>query len=123
VFANPLPSYSQVVELDLSPTPSIRGIPLLVLAYPLYALLCMALSLDVLRRPGPTGRVMGDLARRRARPWLAATAFVLLLVSLLVGGAILWIVVYARRPQLYDLSIGSMVDTVAWLDLAISSLI
>jgi signal transduction histidine kinase len=123
VFANPLPSYWRVVGLDLQSTLSIRGIPLLVLVYPLYSLLCMALALDVLRRPGPTGRVMGDLARRRARPWLAATSFVLVLASLLVGGAILWIVLNARERQLYDVSMAGMIGTVAWLDLAISSLI
>jgi signal transduction histidine kinase len=123
VFANPLPSYWRVVGLDLQPTLSIRGIPLLVLVYPLYSLLCMGLTLDVLRRPGPTGRVMGDLARRRARPWLAATSFVLLLASMLVGAAMLWLVNNARQQQIFDLNIGGMVDTVAWLDLAISSLI
>ena len=48
-------------------------------------LLCIGLSLDALRRPAPSARVMGDLARRRARPWLVATSLVLLAVSLLVA--------------------------------------
>src|SRR5439155_23344426 len=80
----------------------------------------------------------GDLARRRARPWLAATSFVLLLVSLLVGWAILWVVLNAREQggaslrsgaraeqalPLLNVHVGGMASTVAWLDLAISSLI
>ena len=57
IFANPLPSYWQVAQLDLSATPSIGGIPLLILAYPLYIVFCISLSLDVLRRPGPAAHV------------------------------------------------------------------
>jgi signal transduction histidine kinase len=122
IFANPLPSYWQVAQLDLSATPSLGGIPLLILAYPLYIILCISLSLDVLRRPGPSARVMGDLARRRARPWLVATAVVLLLVSLLVAWVMLWIVMNARQRALYGLY-SDMALTVAWFDLTIASLI
>ena len=55
--------------------------------YPLYILLCIGLALDALRQPAPSARVMGELARERARPWLIATSLVLLAVSVLVGGA------------------------------------
>ena len=48
----------------------LAGVPLLALAYPLYVLACILLSLDALRRPGDTARMLGDLARRRAQPWL-----------------------------------------------------
>jgi signal transduction histidine kinase len=122
VFANPLPSYWQVAQLDLSAKPSVGGIPLLILAYPLYILLCIALSLDALRRPGPSGRMMGDLARRRARPWLVAASAMLLAVSLLVAWVMLWIVISARQRALYDIY-TSMSSTVAWFDLVISLLI
>ena len=60
LFANPLPSYTQVTQLKLSATPAIGGLPLLILVYPLYIVLCVILSLDALWRPGPVGRVMGD---------------------------------------------------------------
>ena len=53
---------------------SLSEIPLLALGYALFAILCVSLSLDALRRPGPSTRVMGALARRRARPWLAAVS-------------------------------------------------
>jgi hypothetical protein len=121
-FANPLPSYSQVVQLNLSATPSVGGIPLLTLAYPLYITLCISLSLDALRRPEPSGHVMGDLARRRARPWLVATSIVLLLISLLVAWIMLWIVLKARQRALYGVY-TDMALTVAWFDLLIAFLI
>jgi signal transduction histidine kinase len=122
IFANPLPSYWQVAQLDLSTAPSVGGVPLLMLVYPLYILLCIGLSLDALRHPGPSARVMGDLARRRARPWLTAASLVLLLVSLLVGWVMLWIVLNARQRALSGLY-NQMALTIAWFDLIIASLI
>jgi signal transduction histidine kinase len=122
IFANPLPSYTQVVQLDLAATPELGGIPLLILVYPFYIVLCIALSLDALRRPEPSKRMMGDIARRRARPWLMATAFVLLLVSLLTGWIILWIVLNARQASWLPRT-SSMSLTVAWFDLVIALLI
>lgn len=122
IFANPLPRYSQVVQLNLSDTPSVGGIPLLVIVFSVYMVLCISLSLDVLRHPRPSGRVMGDLARRRARPWLAATSAVLLLVSLLVAGALVWVVLNAHQRPLAGQYSG-MALPVALIDLAIGALL
>jgi signal transduction histidine kinase len=82
----------------------------------------------VLRRPGPSGRVMGNLARRRARPWLVAASVVLLLVSLLVAWVMFWITLNARQHTPYGLysplgDFAPMALTVAWFDLIIASLI
>ncbi len=122
IFANPLPSYWQVAQLDLSATPSVGDIPLLILVYPFYILLCAALSLDVLRHPGPPGWVMGDLARRRARPWLVAASVALLIVSLLVAWVMFWIVSNARQRTLHDVY-TTMSVAVAWFDVVIQLLI
>ena len=122
VFANPLPAYWQVAQLDLSASPSVGGIPLLILIYPLYIVLCIVLSLDVLRHPGPSARVMGDLARRRARPWLVAASVTLLVVSLLVAWVTLWIVSNIRQRPPYD-AYTHISLTIAWLDLVIEALI
>ncbi|MBN1890749.1 MAG: hypothetical protein JW850_22330 [Thermoflexales bacterium] len=120
LVANPFPSYQRVTQLELASTPAISGIPLLILAYPLYIVVCISLSLDALRRPGPSGRVMGDLARRRARPWLVAASIALLLVSLLVG----WVMVQViTRAQQHTLFYADMVTNIAGFDLAIAALI
>ncbi len=117
LFANPLPSFDQVARSDLSATPSIGGLPLLIIIYPLYIMLCTGLSLAALRRPSPSERMMGDLARRRARPWLMVTSVVLLIVSLLVT----WVMVWAI--QTIRLSFESVILTIGAFDLVIETLI
>jgi signal transduction histidine kinase len=119
VFANPLPSFVQIAQLNLTATPSLGGIPLLILIYPAYIMLCIALSVDVLRHPAPSGRIMGDLARRRARPWLISAAITQIVVSLLVGWVMFWII-NRTRQQIYD---SAMDTTIALFDLVIASLI
>jgi signal transduction histidine kinase len=123
VVANPLPTYWQVAQLDLAASPSLGGVPVLILAYPVYIVLCIGLSLDVLRRPGPTLRVMGDLARRRARPWLAAASVALLVVSLLVAVILVVIVTNTRSAPLLQIYAGTRAYLLAWCDLVLSLLI
>lgn len=118
LFANPLPSFVQITQLRLSASPEIGGIPLLVLIYPLYMILCIGLSLAALRHPGPSGRMMGDLARRRAHPWLITATVMLLLVSLLVAWVMLWIVLNVPSGHVADMSL-----TIGWFDLVIDLLI
>jgi hypothetical protein len=81
LFANPFPSYAQLIALRFSETPMLFGVPLLILVYPPYIVLTIGLSLDALLRPEPSRRMMGELARRRARPWLIAASAGLLLVA------------------------------------------
>jgi signal transduction histidine kinase len=100
----------------------VGGVPLLLLFYPLHILLCIGLSLNVLRRPGPSLRVMGDLARRRARPWLAGASVALLAVSLLVTVTIL-VAASNARLGLSGLSYAGVAYGVARIDLLISSFI
>ncbi|MGB0386771.1 MAG: sensor histidine kinase [Ardenticatenaceae bacterium] len=116
-FPGLLPFRSDIFKI------AIGDIPLLALGYPLYILLCITLALDALRHPVPSGRVMGDLARSRARPWLMGASFVLLLVGFLVGWAIVRIVPEARQdPYLYYFS-HELILSIARFDLAISSLL
>lgn len=95
--ANPLPTFSQVVALDLAPTPRILGWPLLIVLYPAYSLVCLIAALDALLRPGPAARLNGGAARRRARPWLAAASALLLAVSVAVAGVMGWLVQNLER--------------------------
>jgi two-component sensor histidine kinase len=85
----------------------------LVLGYPVVLLLCLVLSMEVLRHPGPSTRVMGALARRRARPWLLTAGSILLVASLFVGSAIGLVLV--QLSNLFDYQ--EFLQTLAWVDL------
>lgn len=114
-------SRTQFVPLRLFIRWSIAGIPLLALGYSMYVILCIGLSLDALRRPGPSMRMMGALARQRARPWLVAVSLILFLVSLLVAGVMLWIVQDARQQTFWEVYQDSIFIITAF-DLLISLL-
>ena len=101
---------------------SIAGIPLLSVSYSCYVVLCIGLSLDALRRPGPTGREMGGLARQRARPWLAGAAFALLTVSLLIAGILTWFAQNIRQQTFFTF-FPQIMPRLAWLDLLIAGII
>ncbi len=122
IIATPLPSFTEVIALELSSVPTIGGIPVFLLVYPPYIVLCIGLAFNVLRHPGPSERMMADQARHRARPWLTGTTVVLLLVSLLVAGFIVWVLLNARQGILVnrDPDLGTLV---AWFDLIIATLI
>jgi signal transduction histidine kinase len=95
VVANPFPAFSRIANLKPASTAVIAGIPLLVLLFPVYLVTCIGLSLEALLRPGQSGRMMGQLARQRARPWLVAASVMLLGVSALVGWVMVWVI---RQP-------------------------
>lgn len=122
LFTNPLPSFRQALAYDLHASPSLGGGPALFLLYPLYIVACIGLSLDALVRPGPTVRMMGPAARRRAHPWLAAAAGMLLLVSLLVAG-ILWAALALGPTRLGRLTIGAVVLADLMIDALIAAAI
>jgi signal transduction histidine kinase len=114
-----LPSYGQLVRFDLTAIPTVGEVPLLIAAYPLYALLCIGLSLSALASPAPSPRFMGDLARQRARPWFIATAVALALASLLVAAAMGWLVLQLQGQSTPD--VRHLTDGVAWFDLVVST--
>jgi hypothetical protein len=111
LFANPLPTVAQIANLQLA-----SANILMLLLYLADVFLCVLLSLDALRYPAPSPRVMGDRARQRARPWFIAAAIVLLLV----GAFIAWITLTAERASFVD---RAMITTVGAFDFIIASLI
>ena len=130
LFANPLPSLGPVpspklgASPNLATSPAIFGLPLLVVIYPAYLLVCVSLALDALLRPGPTGRLLGDLARRRARPWLASGSALLLVVSVLVAWAMVLVVRgLEANPTQALLADRAVTVWLGWFDLAIAGLI
>ncbi|MGD8399285.1 MAG: hypothetical protein PVG11_10560, partial [Anaerolineae bacterium] len=122
LLANPLPTYYQVIRFDLSGRPAVRGVALLILLYPIYALGAILLSLDAVWRPAPSGRVMGDVARRRARPWLVGASVVVLLVAAVVGLAMAGVVLGVRGRLQLPATL-SRITVVAVLDVTLASLI
>jgi hypothetical protein len=122
LISNPLPPYGQLALLSEGVSRPAWGLQVLAFLFPTYAVLCMGFSVDVVARPGPTDRLMGDLARRRARPWLAAASFVLLGVSLLVAGTTIWLVDNARQGQFESIH-NDLQTFVYWFDLLTSALI
>lgn len=117
-FANPLPSFSDIVALQYPRAFQIGGVPVLLLAFVIEIFFCIALSIDALARPFPSMRIMGDLARRRARPWLVSAAMVLWIVGLAVAGIVFWI---TTNPSLrVD---DAFIFRIGLLDLFIATLI
>lgn len=121
VYANPLPQYISLQPIRALVS-RLGGISLLSSGYAVYLMLSIALSLDTLVRPGPTDRVMGEQARRRARLWLIVASLLLLLISMLVIGALLWFLLNLRRDGGYIITMRSLI-TLARFDLIISTLI
>ncbi|MFM8320600.1 MAG: sensor histidine kinase [Chloroflexota bacterium] len=114
-----LPSFGQVARLEPGQAAGLPGGRALLLLYAGFIVACIGLTLDALLRPGPTLRLMGGPARRRARPWLIAATLTLLAVSLLVAGFIGWA---ALLPG--DLPHGQGLSLpISLLDLLISTLI
>jgi signal transduction histidine kinase len=122
IFAHPLPSFTQIAVLDLTSALTIAGIPVLFVIFPAFTVLCIGLSLDALRNPGPSQRLMGPQARERTRPWLIATAILLLIVSLMVAGFVAWVVQTARSINLTFIPFSLMLAAILF-DLVIQILV
>lgn len=88
----------------------------------LYVMLCCALALDAVIRPGPARRMLGEQARRRARPWLIGTSLALLATSFAVATAIIWTLRNTRVGQYYVLD-GRALRILGQFDLLIMLLI
>jgi two-component sensor histidine kinase len=101
----------------------IFGIPLATVAFPFYVLLSMALSLDAIRHPEPSRRIMGDEARNRARPWLVVASILLLLVAIVVAVVILWTIPNTRTGSGYYVFYQGTLNTLGLQDLLAQGLI
>ena len=102
--------------------PVLGKVPVVAIIYGLGILACVVMSLDALAYPAPAARALGELARRRSRPWLSATSLTLLAVALLVGAALA-----IFTPTLSVKPLSQVPEEVkhqfALMDLAISSLV
>lgn len=112
IFTDLLPPLNDIIVGQVEFLPTVASITALILFY----LFCISLSIDALRHVEKSKRMMGELARARARRWLMATSVLLLVVTLLVGGVMAWIVwdgfFLAQRITLFG-----------WLDFGIMAMI
>ncbi len=116
VLGMPAPLAGSLVGLDLVQTPSVAGIPLVVLLYPLFVVLCIVQALVTLRHPAPSGRLMGEIARQRARPWLIATSLIMLAAGLLGSGVMAWFARGLRDGE----GLQTLLNGLEWFDLLLA---
>jgi signal transduction histidine kinase len=119
VISNPIPSRIQLSGMYFVTDPALFGIPLLALLYPVYVLACVVFSLGALLRPGPASRAMSAPARLRARPWLVSASLALLLVSILMIDAMVFLVLYGGGHSIMIMEDQPVIEA-HWLDLAVS---
>jgi signal transduction histidine kinase len=113
LLEDPAQQIPRLLSLDLGLTGR------LLLLYPLYTIGCTGLALHALRRPAPAPLSARDAARRKAQPWLVLSTLILLAVSLLVAGALVWILENSLRRGLDD----RLVVEILVIDAAIAGLI
>jgi two-component sensor histidine kinase len=122
IVARTIPSFEQISVLDFSNTLSWCDVPLMLLLFPPYAILCVLLPLQALRYPAPPRRLMGNLARQRARPWLTGASILLLLVAAIVMVFILYVTL--PNPEIRHVRENSIfILPMVLLDLSITGLI
>lgn len=115
-----VPRYDELLSAEPFAVPTIAGFPVASVLYPAYAAVTIALSLAVLGRPARTRRFLGDLARQRARPWLAVASLVLLIVSLSVGGAMAWLV-RGLHVGTVNLRVGESLAQILFIDVLVAA--
>ncbi len=121
LYADPLPPYDALLRDAPVQVRSVFGVPLVAI-YPGYGAACIVLSLRRLLDTGQHGRFMGDLARRRARPWLLATSVLLLLICLSVA-AVAWLLLNQLARGSSPLLSGRVFVLLLGFDLVISVVI
>jgi signal transduction histidine kinase len=118
-LTRPLPTFAEAAQ----PRTNLHNAsPLLPLLFSLYILICNGLSLEALRHPVPTNRLLRNQARRRAHPWLVAATLLFLLVSLLIAALIAWVIISINRNELPKVY-GTLDEVVAWFDAALALLV
>jgi anti-sigma regulatory factor (Ser/Thr protein kinase) len=113
LFTRPAAQINRLGTLDWQPSTYFLAI------FPLYSLACTALALHALHFPKQEPEDMRAAARRQARPWLVVASLLLLLVSLSVTAALVWIL---ERSLVSGLN-AVLVQSITVVDLIIDGLI
>ncbi|GAB4434363.1 MAG: hypothetical protein Kow0031_16090 [Anaerolineae bacterium] len=112
LLGRPLPAFARLLQADFVATTPF------LLAYPLYALLCIGLAARSLLQMD-AGQ---DVRRRQARPWLLGATAGLLVISLLVAGVVLWAML-SRPAESAPVRLNTLATLATGLDLLIAGLI
>jgi signal transduction histidine kinase len=97
---NSLPNFHDATARAPAELIGVQGVPVVAIAYPLYSVLCFSLSIAALYHPHVSDRFMGDVARRRARPWLVAASLVLIAIGVAFGMIMIWFLQHVQaRPE------------------------
>lgn len=118
--ANPVPTYRAVVYEASEYRSAGPGFPVLIAAYAAFAVLCFLLPIDLVRRPNLSADLLEADARRRARPWLAASSVLLLTGAVVVALTAGWVIQSSPTPSLKN---PADVAAIEWFDLAVVSCI
>ena len=98
------------------------GARIVMVVYAPYIMVCTIGALDALRHPAPSGRLMGEVARRRARPYLVASSLVQLAISLLVATTLFRFFAGSLTRPLYSVY-AEVAAWVAAVELSVSLLV
>jgi signal transduction histidine kinase len=118
-FATPMKQIQNIKTLNILYFLSFEGTHAFIWIYALFIIFCMALSIYALRLPVPSGRLMGDEARRRALPYLFGATIFLFFVTVVVIFMFLWVESEIRYPGFW----GVRINTIAYFDILLNFLI
>ncbi len=121
IMSNPVASMSRLATGERVYFPNPAGVPLLIVTYLVYSMMCYLLPLDLLRRPITGLPPLVAVVRRQARPWLAAVTALLLLA----GVVMIWTALWALLPRDPPATLGNpeIEATFKRFDLAVSGLV
>ncbi len=121
IFTNPLPNYMYVAGRTIVATPTIAGVPILIVFYLAFSIYCylMPIHMLVLGRPQAVSSP-ADQSRQLARPWLVGASVAMLLAGLMLAWTALWALgplpaiglgdpTVERTVKLFDVTVSSLV--------------
>lgn len=123
IFAHAVPSFDQIAVLDFSQTLRVSGIPVMLILFPPYMIVCVLLPIHAIQHPTPPRYEISSMARRRARPWLIRTSALLLVVSVIVAGFIGYVILEAQNAQHGSFGYAIFTLPLIAFDLGITSMI
>lgn len=120
IFTNPLPNYMYVAGRVIVTTPTIAGIPMLIVFYLAFSIYCYTMPIHMLLGRHRAVSSPVDQSHRLARPWLVGASVAMLLAGLMLAWTALWALgplpaiglgdpSVERAVKLFDVTVSSLV--------------